>query len=925
MPADYNSTILLPKTEFSMKAGLTKKEPEARKRWDDSKLYERIQEAGKGRPQYILHDGPPYANGDIHMGTALNKVLKDIIVRYKTMNGFHSPYVPGWDTHGLPIELKAIEGIKKKGKISTDITKLELRALCRDFAMRYVDAQREQFKRLGVLGDFDNAYMTLTPDFEARQIKVFGEMVKKGYIYKGKKAVYWCPNDKTALAEAEIEYDEEPCTSIYVAFAVQEDNGALTKLGVDSKDVSFVIWTTTAWTLPGNVAICLGSEFDYALVECGGKKFVIAEALVEDAMQAAGITEYKTVATVSGAELEGIECQHPFLDRQSRVILGDHVTLESGTGCVHTAPGHGVEDFEVCTKFYPDIPVIVPVNESGVLTEEAGRFGGMHTSKGSKAIIEYLAESGHLFAKKEIMHQYPHCWRCKHPILFRTTEQWFCSVEAYKEEVYSAIEQVTFTPSWGKERLTGMVRDRNDWCISRQRTWGVPIPAFYCDSCGKYHIDESSIDAVSELFKNEGSDAWYIHEAKDILPSGTKCTECGCEKFEKETDIMDVWFDSGTTHTMLTELKEHRWPADLYLEGGDQFRGWFQSSLLTAVPYLGSAPYKAVLTNGWVVDGEGRKMSKSLGNGILANEVVEQYGADILRLWVASSDYQVDIRVSKDILKQLTETYRKIRNTARFILGNLSDYNPSTDRVKAADMLPIDRYILARLNNLIAVCTEAYDTFEFHTATHAIHQFCVVELSNFYLDIIKDRLYCDGASGQSRRSAQTVMETLLSAITRMLAPTLTYTADEVWQHLGEITGEKGDLALASFPKQDDEFNMTEDETNYWKSIVEIRDIVSKSLENARTEKIIGSSLEAAVELSLATNLYNVFSADAKQLQDILIVSQLKLVDGGDQALPNAVISKASGEKCMRCWCYTEQPVHDGDGVLCGRCDGLVNE
>ncbi len=907
-----------------MKAGLTKKEPEACKKWEDTKLYERIQEMGKGREQYILHDGPPYANGDIHMGTALNKVLKDIIVRYKTMKGFNSPYVPGWDTHGLPIELKAIDGMKKKGKLSTDITKLELRELCRDFAMRYVNSQREQFKRLGVLGDFDNAYMTLTPDFEARQIKVFGEMVKKGYIYKGKKAVYWCPNDKTALAEAEIEYNEEPCTSIYVAFEVADDNGALAAAGVEPSDVSFVIWTTTAWTLPGNVAICLGADFDYALVRCDGKVLVIAEALVDDAMKSAGIEEYEIITTLAGDKFEKIECKHPFLERKSRVILGDHVTLESGTGCVHTAPGHGVEDFEVCTKFYPDIPVIVPVNASGVLTEEAGPFAGMFTTKGSKAIIEHLDHTGHLFAKRELLHQYPHCWRCKNPILFRTTEQWFCSVEAYKDEVYKAIEQVEFTPSWGKDRLTGMVKDRNDWCISRQRTWGVPIPAFYCEGCGKYHIDDASIEAVSNLFAKEGSDAWYKYGAHEILPTGTKCEKCGCDKFTQETDIMDVWFDSGTTHTMLTEMVNHRWPADLYLEGGDQYRGWFQSSLLTAVPFYGSAPYKAVLTNGWVVDGEGRKMSKSLGNGILAQEVVEQYGADILRLWVAASDYQVDIRVSKDILKQLTETYRKIRNTARFILGNLSDYNPLTDRVNVSDMQDIDRYILSRLNNLVKLCNDAYDRFEFHTATHAIHQFCVVELSNFYLDIIKDRLYCDDAKGVSRRAAQSVMETLLSNITRMLSPTLCFTSDEIWSHLGAITGDKTDLAMTEFPTPCDEFNISQEESARWKTIVDIRDAVSKSLENARGEKIIGSSLEAAVELSVSTEVYNKMSGSLPLLKEILIVSKLGMSDAGEGATAIIAVGKAPGEKCMRCWCYTQNPITDGEGILCERCNGLVN-
>ncbi len=921
MSADYNSTIILPKTSFSMKAGLATKEPQMREAWDNAKLYESILNKGENSPLFILHDGPPYANGDVHMGTAMNKVLKDMIIRYKTMSGYKSPYLPGWDTHGLPIELKALEKAKKDGKKSTDISKLELRKLCREYALHFIDVQRSHFKRLGVLGEFDNPYMTLTPDFEARQIKVFGEMIKKGYIYKGKKAVYWCSNDKTALAEAEIEYAEDPCVSIYVSFNVTDDNGALAAAGVDASKTKFVIWTTTAWTIPGNMAICLGRDFEYAVVKVGESIYIIADELVKETMSAAGITDYSVVTTITGDKLEGIKCAHPHLDRSSLVILGDHVTLESGTGCVHTAPGHGADDFEVCTKFYPEIPVIVPVDEAGIMTEEAGIFAGQPIAKCAKSVIEHLESTGHLLAKKELIHQYPHCWRCKHPILFRTTEQWFCSVEAFKDEAIAALRDVKFTPEWGKDRLTGMVRDRYDWCISRQRTWGVPIPVFYCDDCGAYHADDATITAVSELFAKEGSDAWYKYEASDILPAGTACPKCSCTSFTKESDIMDVWFDSGTTHTCLDEAEGYRWPADLYLEGADQFRGWFQSSLLTAVPYKGAAPYKGVLTHGWVVDGEGRKMSKSLGNGILATEVIKDYGADILRLWVASTDYQTDVRVSKDILKQCTETYRKIRNTARFILGNLADYNPSTDRVPTADLPELDRFVLSRLNLLIEKCTAAFDAYEFHTATHAIHQYCIVELSNFYLDIIKDTLYCEERDSKKRRSAQTVIERILSVITRLLAPILCYTTDEIWQHLCAVSGEDKHVALTDFPQPDTDAVLSKEIQELFDSALSIKDVVAKALETARAEKVIGSSLEASVKLTLTKPLFAQFSDKKQMLIYLLIVSDLQLVEGENDIV--AEVKHAEGEKCMRCWCFNTEPVQDGEGILCARCNNVV--
>ena len=736
---DYKSTLNLPKTDFAMQAGLPKREPVMLEKWYEDKVYETVLEKNDGKPLYVLHDGPPYANGDIHLGTALNKTLKDFIVRYKNMSGFKAPYVPGWDTHGLPTELKA----RKKAGVSnsTAISDIELRKLCREFALGYLDEQRSSFKRLGGIGEWDNPYVTLRKEFEAKQIEIFSEMATKGLIYKGLKPVYWCPECETALAEAEIEYAEDPCHSIYVKFRVTDDKGLLTPMGADLSKTYFVIWTTTTWTLPANVAICVGPEFEYALVKSGDEYYVMATALTESAMQAAGKTDYEILGTLKGSDLEYMKTAHPFIDRTSLVIVGDHVTLESGTGCVHTAPGHGVEDYDVCHNHYPEIPIVVPVDSHGKMTEEAGQFAGLTTEEANKAIAQHLEDTGALFALQKIIHQYPHCWRCKKPVLFRATEQWFCSVDAIKDQAIEAIKGVKWIPGWGEDRISSMVRDRNDWCISRQRRWGVPIPIFYCKDCGEPLIEKDAMHAVSELFRAEGSDAWYIKEAEEILPAGTKCKKCGCTSFTKERDIMDVWFDSGVTHAAVCDTRDYlHWPADLYLEGADQYRGWFQSSLLTSIAWRGKAPYKAVVTHGWVVDGQGRKMSKSLGNGILPQEIVDKYGADILRLWVASSDYHADIRISPEILKQLSDAYRKIRNTARYMLGNLSDFNPDTDSVEVSEMLSIDKWALNRLDRLMVKVREGYESFEFHQAYHAIHNFCVVDMSNFYLDVIKDRL-----------------------------------------------------------------------------------------------------------------------------------------------------------------------------------------
>ncbi len=922
MAQNYNDTMNLPKTDFPMRAGLPKSEPLTLKAWEEEDVYGNLMKKNEGKPLFVLHDGPPYANGDVHLGTALNKVLKDFIVRYKNMSGYKAPYVPGWDTHGLPTELKA----RKKAGVgnSTTISDIELRRLCRDFVEGYINDQRNQFKRLGGIGDWDNPYITLKPEFEAKQIEVFAEMACKGYIYKGLKPVYWCPDCKTALAEAEIEYSEDPCHSIYVKFRVTDDKGKLESLGVPKDKTYFVIWTTTTWTLPANVAICLGPDFDYAVIKSGEEYYIMAQELYKDAMAAADKTEYEVVATLKGSEFEYMKTQHPFLDREPLVIVGDHVTLESGTGCVHTAPGHGLEDYEVC-KNYPEIPIIVPVNADGILTEEAGQFAGLSTEDANKPIALYLEETGSLFALKKIIHQYPHCWRCKKPVLFRATDQWFCSVDDFKDETLEAIKTVKWIPAWGEDRISSMVRDRKDWCISRQRKWGVPIPIFFCKKCGEPHIDKDAMLAVADIFREKGSDAWFEMTAQELLPAGTVCKKCGGTEFDKEKDIMDVWFDSGSTHAAVCRVRDElAYPADLYLEGADQYRGWFQSSLLTAVATDGRAPYKSVLTHGWVVDGQGRKMSKSLGNGILPQEIVEQYGADILRLWVASSDYHADIRISKDILKQLSESYRKIRNTARFILSNLYDFDPKTDMLSLDELLPIDKWALYKLNELNAKVRQGYDEYEFHQVYHAIHNFCVVDMSNFYLDVLKDRLYTECADDKLRRAAQTAMYIVLDAMTRMVAPILAYTSDEIWRYMPHADdADPRRVVYNDMPKPVD-VDVDESFIAKWDKIHELRDTVKKSIEVAVSDKLIKGSLEAAVSIYCTGDEYDFVKSVEDELKAAFIVSDVQIAKDDTAQQLRVEVSRAAGEKCERCWSYSTTVGQDAENpCVCARCAGVL--
>ena len=931
MPKDYNDTLNLPKTDFPMRAGLAKTEPALLHEWEENKLYDKLMKKNDGKPLYIVHNGPPYANGNIHMGHALNHILQEFVVRYKNMSGFKAPFVPGWDTHGLPTELKA----RKKAGVSnsSDISDMELRTLCKEFVMDYINDQKSQFKRLGILADWEHPYITLQKEYEAKQIEVFAKMACDGHIYRGLKPVYWCSDCKTALAEAEIEYSNDVCFSIYVKFRLKNDSGKLSKLGIDLSKTYFVIWTTTAWTLPGNVAICVGPDFDYNVIKSNDEYYIMAAELCDSAMSKAGIENYEVVASLKGKELEFMTAEHPFLDRESLLIVGDHVTLESGTGCVHTAPGHGVEDFEVCQN-YEQIDVIVPVDDNGILTKDAGQFAGLSTQKAGKPISQYLESIGALFATEKIEHQYPHCWRCKNPVIFRATEQWFCSIEDFKEKALEEIQKVKWIPAWGQDRISSMVRDRKDWCISRQRKWGIPLPIFFCEECGEPLIDKDVMLKVAQMFREEGSDSWFIKSVAEILPEGIKCEKCGSQKFRKETDIMDVWFDSGVSHAAVCAQREDlAWPANLYFEGADQYRGWFQSSLLTSVATTGKAPYKTVISHGWVVDGEGKKQSKSLGNGMEPQEIVNQYGADILRLWVASSDYHADVRLSQEILKQLSEAYRKIRNTARYILGNLYDFNPDENMVPLDELLPIDKWALDKLNKLIDKVKTSYEIFEFHQVYHSIRKFCVVDMSNFYLDILKDRLYVEPADSSSRRAAQTAIYLILNAMTKLLAPILAFTTEEIWRYMPHGRDEDVDSVLFNSMPEKLALNVTDDFINSWDRIGEIRIDVQKALELARKDKVIGSSLEAKVTLHCTGELYDFVVSVKNDLKDVFIVSQVDLEknDSGNYVAENVnglsvTISRANGKKCERCWSFSDTVGKNSNNEnICSRCADILNK
>ena len=926
---DYKNTIITPKTDFPMRAGLPQREPAMLERWNKIDVYGQLLKKNEGKPAFILHDGPPFSNGDLHMGHALNKTLKDFIVRSYAMRGYYTPYVPGWDNHGMPIE----SAIIKKNKLNHKAMPVtEFRSACEAFAQDFIDRQMAGFRRLGVMGDWAHPYKTMDKHFEAEEVKVFGEMYRKGYIYKGLKPVYWCPKDETALAEAEIEYQDDPCTSIYVKFAVKDDKGKLADYG--TANTYFIIWTTTTWTLPGNLAIALNPVEDYVLLQAeNGERYIVASALAEKTMKAGKIEHYEELAHFNGRFFEYMTAQHPFLDRDSLLVVADYVTMDSGTGCVHTAPGFGADDYQTCRRYNMDL--IVPVDDRGYQTADAGKFAGMRYDESNKAIFDDLVSTGALFASEEFTHSYPHCWRCKSPIIFRATPQWFCSVESFKDEAVAACENVKWMPAWGKDRMVSMIRDRADWCISRQRRWGLPIPVFYCKDCGKPVCTPETIAHISKLFDEHGSNYWFAHEAMELVPEGLSCPHCGGKTFEKETDTLDGWFDSGSTH-IASLRREHpdQWPATMYLEGADQYRGWFQSSLLTSVGALGEgAPFRECLTHGWTVDGEGKAMHKSLGNGVDPAELIRDFGADIVRLWAASADYRVDVRCSKEIFKQLSQSYLKFRNTARYCLGNLDGFD-ADHLVAPEEMLELDRWAVTKLNALIETGFRAYENYEFHVLTHAINDFCVVELSSFYLDILKDRLYCEERNGLKRRSAQTALYLILDAMARMFAPILAFTCDEIWQAMPHRSGDDTrNVVLNEMVRPYTAYALDEAAMQKWDTLIALRNDVNGVLETARADKRIGKALEAHVALYAEDEASRAALEAVRKLDlaELFIVSDVLLENGAPKEenvcgtganFPGMRIEvlPAAGEKCPRCWMHSTEANAEG---LCPRCARVV--
>jgi isoleucyl-tRNA synthetase len=921
---DYNTTIHLPKTEFPMRAGLPKREPDMLQSFYDADLYHKMVQRNEGKPLFVLHDGPPYANGNIHIGTALNKIIKDMIVKEKNMTGYCSPYVPGWDTHGLPIESAILKNKKIKRE---ELTTAEFRDKCREYALDFVDKQRTQFKRLGVLGEWDDPYLTLKPSFEAEQIRIFGKMAEKGYIYKGMKPVYWCPSDQTALAEAEIEYQDDPCTTLFVKFPVRDDKGKLAQYA-DLARTYFVIWTTTPWTIPGNMAICLNAQLDYVLLQVpSGEVYVLAKELAGAVCKAAQI-DYdacRVLATLKGAEFELMTAKHPLFDRDSVILNGDHVTLDAGTGCVHTAPGFGADDFAICRQYdkagLTQIGVPVPVNAKGVMTDE--KYNGQFYAKANEIIPGDLEAAGMLLASEKISHSYPHCWRCKNPIIYRATEQWFCSVDAIKDQAIAACDGIQWFPDWGKDRMTSMIAERSDWCISRQRVWGVPIPIFYCDSCGADIVTPETIERVAQLFKEHGSNVWFDRPAEELLPEGFVCPKCGHTHFSKESDIMDVWFDSGSSHAGVLDQRPYlKFPADIYLEGGDQFRGWFQSSMLTSIAAKGVAPYKQIITHGWTVDGEGRAMHKSLGNTVAPEEIISKYGADMLRLWVSSADYQQDMRISEPIMKQLSEAYLKIRNTCRYMLGNLDGFDPDA-QVAYAQLQDLDRWALSRFNDLTQKVRDYYKVYEFHGVYRSVYNFCVIDMSNFYFDIIKDRLYCGDEAG--RRAAQTALYRILDGMTRLIAPILAFTSEEVWRAMThDKTANPESVLLNDMPSFDPALALSQEEAARWEVLTGLRTDVNKALEAARAEKAIGKSLEAKVVLHLPAQYAAAAQEEADFLADLFIVSQVEVGAPAQGEETQVEVFALETPKCVRCWKFDPQVGQDHrHPELCPRCAGVV--
>ncbi len=924
---EYKNTIITPKTDFPMKAGLPAREPGMLERWNAQDLYGLMLEKNKDLPPFILHEGPPSSNGYIHMGHALNKTLKDFIVRSRAMTGYYTPYVPGWDNHGLPIE-RAIENSKKK--LNKDMSVPEFRKACEEFAEDFIQKQMAGFRRLGVVGNWANPYRTMDKHFVAQEVKVFGRMFDKGYIYKGLKPVTWCPFCATAVAEADIEYQDDPCTSVFVKFPVADDLGKLSQF--DLSKAYFVIWTTTIWTLPGNMAICLHPRETYVLVkpDYSDEIFIVAEALCEQVMGIGGYTSYQILATFPGQFFENMLARHPFLDKTSRLVNAEYVTMDSGTGCVHTAPGFGADDYQTCMRY--GMELIVPVDDYGRHTDYAGKYAGLKTEESNPVILADMKESGMLFGSQQIVHSYPHQDRCKKPVTFRATPQWFCSVESFKDQAVEAIENVQWFPGWGGERMVSMIRERADWCISRQRRWGLPIPVFYCKDCGKPVSTPESIEKISGLFDEFGSNVWFEKDAMELVPADFTCPHCGGKAFDKETDTLDCWFDSGSTHfASLYHDTPELWPADVYLEGADQYRGWFQSSLLTSVGALDKgAPFKQVLTHGWVVDGQGRAMHKSLGNGVDPADLIKDFGADIVRLWSASTDYHVDVRCSKEIFKQIAQNYLKFRNTARYCLGNLNEFDPN-NLVAPQDMEELDRWALTKLNDLVKECRKAYENYEFHVVSHAINDFCVVELSSFYLDIIKDRLYCELADGLRRRSAQSALFLILDALTKLFAPILAFTCDEIWQAMPHRNEDDArNVLLNQMPVDFGAYTLDDTVMGKWDTVMKLRQDVNGVLEIARADKRIGKALEAHVSLNTDDETLKA-ACEGLNLAEIFIVSSCDweaipegATAGNGTNLPSLTVgvTEAKGEKCPRCWMHSETPDENG---LCPRCASVISQ
>jgi isoleucyl-tRNA synthetase len=927
MPSnDYKTTLNLPKTDFPMRANLPKREPEILKSWEESKIYEKIREESQGREKYILHDGPPYANGHIHLGTALNKILKDMIVKSRFMAGYDSDYVPGWDCHGLPIEHNVD---KELGEKKLRMSSVEVRQYCRRYAEKFIDVQREEFKRLGVFGDWEDPYLTMSYAYQATIVRELGKFFERGAVYRGKKPVYWCASCVTALAEAEVEYMDSPSPSIYVRFPAKDDFSAIIP-EVKGKKVFVIIWTTTPWTIPANLAIAFHPDETYAAVAVDDDVYILAERLVSINMETFGVSDYRILATFPGRKVERLKCSHPIYDRESLLILAPFVTLDAGTGCVHCAPGHGQEDYEIGLKY--GIEVYAPLDDHGRFTDDVGFFAGKFAFDANKDVIAKLKELGALLAADTMQHSYPHCWRCKEPVLYRATHQWFISMEktGLRESALQAIDSVKWIPKWGRDRIYGMIEHRPDWCISRQRSWGVPITAMRCADCGEIVAPPELFDKAAGLFEVNGADVWFRADAAELAPEGLKCSACGGAAMTKETDILDVWFDSGVSWAAVCEARPRLVsPCQLYLEGSDQHRGWFHSALLTSVGTRERAPYYSVLTHGFVVDGEGKKMSKSLGNVIQPQEIIDKFGADILRLWVSAEDYRDDIRISPEILDRLSEAYRRIRNTCRFLLGNLYDFDPARDMVPAGRLVELDRYALDRLNAVITRVCKAYDEFEFHVVFHTLYNYCIVDLSSLYLDIIKDRLYCEKADGLLRRSAQTTLHRILSALARLMAPILGFTAEEVWGQF-RADREKGPSVHAtSFPQPMPEVDLCAEDRGRWETMLALRQVASRSLEEARAKKMIGSSLDAKVLIEAPDNIIDAV-ANTRDPQAFFIVSQVETRGTGaapaadaTESVMDAVkvhVAKALGQKCPRCWNWSDEIGSARDHPdLCPRC------